>query len=190
MNHRPLLVAALLLTGLAVPSESLACGYKPGCKPTVTPVPTVATPKPTPTVAPPVVVIPTSVPPATPVVVAPLPSGAGGSRLSEYCHYEPSTAQWEIRLSSDADKMVRQGGEQPVAPHVCDQHVVVEQPSAQPPVVEQPTIEQPPVEVVPVEQPTVMPPAEEIVSPPAEELPPMEEEVPPCVPVQIPGACE
>jgi len=77
--------------------------------PAVTPVPVAATP------------VPVLPPPAQ----ASVPESGGGPRLSEYCHYEPSTGNWEIRRSTDADRMIRQGGELPIAPHVCDQHEVV-----------------------------------------------------------------
>ena len=118
------------------------------------------------------------------------------SRLQEYCHYEPTTGRWEIRLTSNTTLP----DERPLLPGVCDQHeatpvptatavpttVPTEMPTATPvPTVEVPVVAPPAVpvpEVPPVPETPVMPP-------PVEPAPPAEEEVPPpapVVPVQIP----
>jgi len=209
------LCLGLLVVCALAPSVADACGYpKPNqdsCKPpkaTPTPMPPTVVP---PTAAP---VPPTAVPTAVPSVPSPPPltlsptqppvsgqpvaqlavasSGGGGfSPRAEWCHYEPTTGQWEIRHSP-----MQAGDRSPIEKGLCAQDraatptpiptpvpvaVVVEvvqpAPSVDVPIVFE---ELPPVVVEdvtpPYVPPSVVPPAEEEVMPSQ-----------PCeVPVQIP----
>jgi hypothetical protein len=108
--------------------------------PTNTPTPTntSATPIATNTPAPPNTPVPTGTqtgapPPSAPPPTAAPASEASAPRLSEYCHYEPSTGQWEIRRSTDAERAIREGGRPVDAPHVCAQDTPTPAPTARPP---------------------------------------------------------
>ena len=184
---RTIIAVALVATFIATPSAAAACGEdKPEqpafCVPTAPP----AAPAPAPVVAPvaaPAVVAPV----AAPAAVAPQQS-SGGSPTAEWCHYEPSTGQWEIRRAA-----MQTGDRAPIERGLCEQDrpaapavarsappvvaVAIEQVPAAPVV-----IEAAPVAIVaaaPVEA-EVLP---LVVETPAEVQP--EEEQPP-VPVQIP----
>lgn len=214
MIYRLLISAAMLVGAFVVAAPADACGIpkpnNPHCPPPDVCVCPVIAPTAAPTAAPtPVPPVPaqfsvTPLPVATPIVGVPVPAPAAtGSgpinspRLSEYCHYEPSTAQWEIRLSSDADGMVRKGGENPIAPHVCDQHQPLHPPFVESAPESVPDAPQPLPEIVELPPAVVeLPMADEPVVTPVEpaEAPitvdevtvTVPESVPVCVPVQIP----
>jgi len=148
----------LLATFVATPGISLACGqYKksnpPSCYPTTpTPQPTappIATPVP-PTSTPVATVAPTpaatSVPaspvaiavlqvapsvPSSPVIAAPVQQSdsAGSSRRrDEWCHYEPTTGLWELRVWGKGSPNDRQ----PMTNGLCEQEAPQPTPTAAP----------------------------------------------------------
>jgi hypothetical protein len=195
---RTIIAVALVATFIATPSAAAACGEdKPEqpafCVPTAPP----AAPAPAPVIAP-VAVAPV----AAPAAVAPQQS-SGGSPTAEWCHYEPSTGQWEIRRAA-----MQTGDRAPIERGLCEQDrpaapavarsappvvaVAIEQVAAAPVVIEAApvaivaaapvVIEAAPVAIVaaaPVEA-EVLP---LVVETPAEVQP---EEEQPHVPVQIP----
>jgi hypothetical protein len=160
-------IVVLALAGMN-PSSAYACGGKP-CyyhHPTPTPTPK---PKPSPTpvkpTSTPVVVVPPASTPS-PLIGTAASAPGGRARLSEYCHYEPSTGQWEIRRTTDLEHQLSQGNERPMEAGLCDQHLL---PTAQP-------IQAPVAPTEQIEMPQAVIP--EVQAEPAPAVP--------LVPVQIP----
>jgi len=202
---RTILLALLMTTGLlsAATATVNACGIPkpnppPQCNPTPTPKPPTATPRP-PTATPVPTVPPTATSvaqptpglrgvPVVPSQPGPAPSSpSGGSSQGEYCHFEPSTGNWELRHSTDVDRQLAQGDERPVAPGVCDQHVppaVAVEPTPTPEATPEPVVETPDVPVVP--EPTPVPPTPEPTPTGVPEIPEATPTPEPVVPVQIP----
>lgn len=199
-------LALILSASFLSPMVADACGYPkkhqpPQCQPTPTPVPTtpptstpVPPPLPTPQPPPPTATSVASVQPpiatATRIVsaqpsAASAPYNASNPPAGEYCVWEPTTGQFEIRRG-DAERFIRQGAERPLAPHVCDQHQPVATPTSIVVVEVVELVEATPVEVT-VEVQTVP----EVVEEEIPSIPPSEEEwTPPTddneAPVQVP----
>jgi len=173
------LILAIAICAAVLPSSALACGYKYDCKPkpiatpvatplvTPTPAPPPPTPVPTPVIPVatpvPVVIVQQLAPPLVQQAISPaVNESASESKPGEYCVYEVTTGNFEIRRSTDTEKFIRSGAERPIAPHVCDQHpapvvsVVVASSTPQPTmeeVVPEQSImeEQPPAEAAPTQ---------------------------------------
>jgi hypothetical protein len=190
-----ILVSLLLaLSSLTVSATAtFACGVpKPTPPPNcVTPAPTpnpptpkppTATPKPpesTPTPQPPTATPQVPGAPSLfslPPVSSPPPSGGGSQPL--YCHYEPTTGNWEIRRGQPAsnDRPINDDGlcSAPETPTPTATSTPVPVPPTATATPTAPTTVTPtPTATPPVEQPPVMieqPPAEDVSPPPAEPM--------------------
>lgn len=188
------LCAAALLSTMFAPVTALAwdCSLKVNkhlaeCQPKKpkhekpTPAPEVpVAPTPAPTLAP----VP---PPAAPAPVAPSEVSAGAPiSLSEYCHYEPRLARWEIRRTSNSSPQSM--GPLPIAPQVCAQNTPV--PTSTPQVINISAAVATATLYVPVQPPAedTMPPSGPEPTPSMDDQPPNDEDLVPSVPTGLPDA--
>lgn len=189
------LCAAALLSTMYVPATAFAWDcqapankHLAECKPATptpkmkmkheksTPVPEVPT---APTLAP--TLAPTSPAPSAPALVV---SAGAPINLSEYCHYEPRLARWEIRRTSNSSPQSM--GPLPMAPGVCAQNTPV--PTSTPLAIPIPAAVATATLYVPVQPPAedTMPPSGPEPTPSMDDQPPGDEELVPSVPTGLP----